>query len=222
MADNDKKTIAVAIYPGMSALDLVGSMEVLIGLNVRTPYRPLTVGASCDPIQTDTPLKMVPNRNFTEVPAPWGLIVPGGGDAALEAARDENLMRYVQSAGSSAELVASIGTGSLILAAAGLLEGRQASTHWAYAGKLEEFGVHYQRKRWVEDGKFVTAAGSSAGIDLALYLMEKLTSPSKARFVQLVIEYDPQPPLGGIDWAWVDREAAARGDLAATSLQEGV
>lgn len=221
MARKNKKMIAVVLYPGMTALDLVGSMEGLIWLHVRSPYRLVTVAEHIEPIQTDTPLKVVPNEAFWEVERPFGLLVPGGGGAALAAVRNEVLRRYVQSAGESAQLVASIGTGSLILAAAGLLEGRQATTHWAYADQLEELGVRYTRQRWVEDGKFVTAAGVTAGIDLALYLVAKLTSSAKARNSQLIIEYDPQPPFGGIDWGRVDQESGVAG-IAAGRVADGV
>lgn len=211
MARKEKKTIAVVLYPGMTALDLVGSMETLMVLNLNSPYRMVTVAERLEPVQTDAPLKMVPNRTFADVPAPFGLIVPGGGAAAMAAGRDEVLNRYVRSAGETAELVASIGTGSLILAAAGLLEGRQATTHWEYARDLEELGARYTRQRWVEDGKFITAAGVTAGIDMSLYLVAKLTSFSKARRSQLIIEYDPQPPYGGIDWEQVERDATETG-----------
>ena len=214
MKRKEQKLIAVVLYPGMTALDLVGSMEALIWFHVRSPYRLVTVAEGIEPIQTDTPLKMVPNRAFWEVERPFGLLVPGGGAAALEAGRNETLRRYVQTAGESAALVASIGTGSLILAQAGLLEGRQATTHWAYADQLQELGIRYTRQRWVEDGKFITASGVTAGIDLGIYLMGKLTSVAKARNSQLIIEYDPQPPFGGIDWDRVDRETAGAGRIA--------
>jgi transcriptional regulator GlxA family with amidase domain len=205
MAREDKKTIAVLLYPGTTAIDLVGAMEVLVILNVRSPYRVITVGERIEPIQTDTPLKMIPKKTFGEVDAPFGLVVPGGGAAAFTAGRNAVLRRYVRSAGESAELVASVGTGSLILAEAGLLEGRQATTHWAYARHLEELGVRYVRQRWVDDGKFVTGAGVTAGVDLALYLVAKLTDRETMRKVQFDIEYDPQPPFGRIDLAHLDR-----------------
>ncbi len=210
----DKQTIAVVIYPGVTALDLVGTLETLMVLNLRSPYRTVTVGERVEPIQTDTPLQLVPNRVFPEVPAPFGLIVPGGDPAALDAGGDDALRRYVRSAAEAAELVVSIGTGALLLAAAGLLEGRRATTHWAHARQLEDLGVRYARRRWVEDGKFITAAGTTAGLDVALHVVAKLTSPARARSAQLIIEYDPQPPFGGIDWERVDREAPGAGAVA--------
>ena len=193
MTSKHKKTIAVLMYPGMTALEHVGAMQALIILNVSSPYRLITVGERAAPIQTDTPLKLVAERAFRDVPTPYGLIVPGGGAAALAAGRDGVLGSSVRSVSEHAQLVASIGTGSLILAAAGLLAGRQATTHWAYAQRFEALGVRSTRRRWVEDGKFITAAGVTAGIDMALYLVARLTSASRARGAQLIIEYDPQP-----------------------------
>lgn len=194
-----KKIIAFALYPGMTALEVVGAMEVLIGLNLRSPYEVLTVGEMTEPIPTDTPLSLVPNKTFAEIPAPSGVIVPGAATAEASVT-NEALLAWVQSAGQTAEMVASIGTGSLTLAAAGLLQGRTATTHWAHAQALEARGVRYVRQRWVEDGHVITAAGVTAGIDMALWLMGKLTSTAAARRMQLVIEYDPQPPFGPIDW----------------------
>jgi transcriptional regulator GlxA family with amidase domain len=208
MTRKDPNVIAVLLYPGVTALDVVGTMQAMKWLEVRTPYRLVTVAERIAPIQTDTPLKLVPSEVFWEVERPFGLLVPGGGAAALTALKSEALRQYVQTAGEQAELVTSIGTGSLILAEIGLLRGRQATTHWAHARKLEELGARYSRQRWVADGKFVTAAGVTAGIDLALYLVGELASPGKARTSQLIIEYDPQPPFGGIDWDRVDRETA--------------
>jgi transcriptional regulator GlxA family with amidase domain len=200
------KTIAVVLYPGVTALDVVGTMQAMIWLHAKSPYRLVTVAERSESIPTDTPLKLVPGKTFAEVDAPFGLLVPGG-DAAHAASRNEALRRYVQAAGKSAELVASVGTGTLILAEAGLLGGRQATTHWQYAARLEALDVRYVRQRWVEDGKFVTAAGVTAGIDLGLFLVGKLTSIAKARNAQLIIEYAPQPPFGGIDWNRVEWDA---------------
>jgi transcriptional regulator GlxA family with amidase domain len=103
-------------------------------------------------------------------------------------------------------VVGSVCTGAMILAAAGLLDGRNATTHWSHHKLLERLGATYLPQRWVEDGKFITSAGVSAGIDMALALVARLTDEPTARMVQLWIEYDPQPPFGGIDWGQVDRD----------------
>jgi transcriptional regulator GlxA family with amidase domain len=126
------------------------------------------------------------------------------------AAGSEAILDYVRSAAETAQVCASVCTGALILAAAGLLEGRPATTHWAYWRLLEKLGARYvPEQRWVEDGKFLTSAGVSAGIGMALHLTERLTDESTARMVQLGIEYDPKPPLGGIQWSGVDRDIYA-------------
>jgi transcriptional regulator GlxA family with amidase domain len=117
---------------------------------------------------------------------------------------NEAILDYVRVAAQSAKFVASVCTGALVLASAGLLEGRQATTHWAYAGMLERPGAKYVRKRCVEDGKHITSAGVSAGIDMALHLVGRLTNGDISRLVQLAIEYDPQPPGGPIDWDHTD------------------
>ena len=124
----------------------------------------------------------------------------------MKALADKALISYVRSAGNSAELVCSVCTGALILAVAGLLEGRNATTHWAFAKQLERLGAHYIPERWVESGRAMTSAGISAGIDMSLQLVSRLAGETVARQVQLVLEYDPTPPLGGIDWEELDRD----------------
>jgi hypothetical protein len=113
---------------------------------------------------------------------------------------NERLQAYLRSVAPGAEIVGSVCTGALVLGAAGLLEGRRATTHWAYAEELERLGARYVRERYVEDGKVVTGAGVSAGIDMALALAARLTDRATAERIQLGIEYDPHPPFGGIDW----------------------
>jgi transcriptional regulator GlxA family with amidase domain len=134
------------------------------------------------------------------VPNPSVLLVPGGDVPTLRAMGNEPIRNYVRSAAETAEVAGSICTGALILASVGLLEGRQATTHWAYYKVLEQFGATYVRKRWVEDGKFISSAGVSAGIDAALALAARLTDEETARRVQRSLGYDPHPPFGGIDY----------------------
>ncbi len=205
MPRNEKKLIAFTLYPGVTPLDLVGPLTVLRDLK---PYRTVAVGERREPLDSDTPLRLIPAKTFGEVPAPFAVIVPGGGAATLQAMQDETLLAYLRSAAETAETVGSTGNGALILAAAGLLQGRGAAIHWAYGELLERLGATYARERWVEDGKFLTSAGGSAGIDMMLHLVARLKNKSRARLAQLFVEYDPRPPFGGIDWSSVD------GDLA--------
>lgn len=109
-----------------------------------------------------------------------------------------------------AELRVSVCTGSLLLGAAGLLEGRRATTHWTFRDLLPRFGALPVAERWVEDGPVLTAAGVSAGIDMALHLAERLAGTDAAKAIQLGIEYYPKPPHGPIDWAAADTETWKR------------
>ncbi len=201
MPGREKKVVAFAVYPGVTPLDLIGPLTVLRNL---PPYRTVVVGERSEPLGTDTRLRLIPARTFGEVPAPFAVIVPGGGSATLQAMRDESLLAYLRAAAETAEVVGSTGNGALVLAAAGLLAGRRAAIHWAYGELLESLGAQYAQARWVEDGKFLTAAGGSAGIDMMLYLVSRLKSESGAKLAQLATEYDPQPPFGGLDWSSVD------------------
>ena len=116
--------------------------------------------------------------------------MPGGRLATVRALSDPAIREYVRTAAASAEIVASVCTGALILASLGLLEGRRATTNWFWYKVLESFGAEYLRRRWVEDGKFLMSAGVSAGIDMGLYLAARLTDEATARRVQLALDYD--------------------------------
>ncbi len=160
----------------------------------------MVVGERIAPMATDADVELVPNCAFTDVPHPYALVVPGGTDATLRATSDLAIRAYVRGAAESAEIVASVCSGALILASVGLLEGRQATTHWAVQPILERYGATYQRQRWVEDGKFILSAGVSAGIDMGLQLAARLTDEATARQVQRSLDYDPQPPFGRPDY----------------------
>jgi transcriptional regulator GlxA family with amidase domain len=198
----EQKTIAFVVYPGLTPLDLVGPLQVLSALAQLDPsYRTVVVGATKDTVDTDTPLRVAPSHTFDEVPSPFALLVPGGTVPTLRAMSDEKLLSWLRTAAEGAELVTSVCTGSLILGAAGLLEGKKATTHWILRDVLAGLGATPVAERWVEDGRVITAAGVSAGIDLALHLVERLAGRRVATNVQFGIEYDPEPPQGALDWA---------------------
>ncbi|HZB51670.1 MAG TPA: DJ-1/PfpI family protein [Mycobacteriales bacterium] len=202
----DERPIALVLYPGLTVLDLVGPLQVLTMLQRLAPgYRPVTVWARREPVPTDAGVAVVPDRTFEEVPHPAIVLVPGGALPTIRAMSDPLVRDYVRSAAASAELVTSVCTGSLILGAVGLLEGRDATTNWFYSGLLENLGATYHQRRWVEDGNLIMSAGVSAGIDMALHLAARLTDEATARRVQRAIDYDPQPPWGGIDYAHIPR-----------------
>ena len=217
MPRTDKKLIAFTLYPGVTPLDLVGPLTVLRNLGPGWPFRTVVVGERIAPMDTDTPLQMIPASTFRDVHAPFAVVVPGGGPATIQAMQDETLLAYVRAAAETAEVVGSTGNGALVLAAAGLLAGRRAAIHWAYRELLESLGATYARERWVQDGKFLTSAGGSAGIDVMLELVARYKGQSGARLAQLTTEYDPHPPFGGIDWSGVDADLARtlRGDSEA-------
>jgi transcriptional regulator GlxA family with amidase domain len=200
--NGDVRTIALVMYPGLTVLDLVGPLQVLTELERFAPqYRAVVVGATTEPMATDIGAQMVPDRTFAELPHPYAVLVPGGRGATIKAMSDPVLREYVRTAAASAEIVSSICTGSLILGGLGMLEGRAATTNWFFSGVLRPLGARYQRKRWVEDGNVIMSAGVSAGIDMALFLVARLTGEQTARTVQLAMDYDPQPPFGRIDWS---------------------
>jgi transcriptional regulator GlxA family with amidase domain len=206
MATQEQKTVAFVLYPGLTLLDLVGPLQVFASLRrFSDQYRPVVVAERIEPMPTDGPLTVTADATFGDVPDPAVVIVPGGDAPTIKAMGDETIRDYLRHAADTAPVVGSVCTGALILAAAGLLEGRNATTHWAYHTLLERLGATYLTERWVEDGRFITSAGVSAGIDMALALTARLTDEATARHVQLAIEYDPHPPFGGIDWTGVDR-----------------
>ena len=209
MPSGDKKrSIAIVTYPGVGLLDLVATKTVLdmVPIAMGTRYRPVSVGERTEPMDSNTPMRIVPEKRFEEVPAPYVLVVPGGGPNALRAMGSERLLDYLRFAVYGADVVCSVSTGALLLAAAGLLEGRRATTHPSYAELLRKLGVNYVEGYSVEDGKFLTMAGISGGIDATLELVAKLTSEAAAKRIQIMIEYDPEPPFGGIDWGQANGE----------------
>lgn len=197
--NNSKKTIAVVVVPGVSMLDLVGTYSMLMGLTMKGGYQLTVVGERAGAIDSDTPMQFMVEKTFDETPRPEMLFVIGGSSATKDI-QNQKVLNYLRTASESAELVGAVDTGSLLLAAAGLLNDKQATTHWAYRKQLESFGARYVRQAWVEDGKFITAAGVSGGMDMGLHLIEKFVSPGIARTMQTMAEYDPEPPFGNIDW----------------------
>jgi transcriptional regulator GlxA family with amidase domain len=200
--DRSERTIVFVLYSGITLLDLVGPLEVLNRLP--PPFKTVVIGETIEPVGTSLPVQVIPDTTFEDVPHPFAVIVPGGSGGSIRAMGDERLRKYLLSAERTADVVGSVCTGALILAAAGLLNGREATTHWSYAMFLNRLGARYVKKRWVRDGKFITSAGVSAGIDMALELASQFAGAEVARRIQIGLEYDPQPPLGGIDWSEVD------------------
>jgi len=208
--DGQTRQVAFIVYPGFTVLDIAGPLQVFTSLQrYSSQFEPVVVAERPEAVPTDTPLGVVPSHAFEQVTDPSVVLVPGGFESTIRAMGDQVLRDYLLSVAETADVVGSVCTGALILGAAGFLEGRRATTHWAFYGLLEKLGATYVRQRWVEDGKFITAAGVSAGIDLGLHLVGRLTNEDTARLVQLHIEYDPEPPFGRIDWSYVDHNVLA-------------
>ena len=183
--------IAIPLYDRFTALDAVGPYEVLWripGARVRW------VGAEARPYATDRGLQLVAEATFADVAAPDVLVVPGG-TGTLDALADERLVDWIRTADATSTWTTSVCTGALLLGAAGLLDGRRATTHWAYLDRLEAYGATPASDRVVREGKIITSAGVSSGIDMALTLAAEIAGADVAQAIQLRIEYDPEPPF---------------------------
>jgi transcriptional regulator GlxA family with amidase domain len=184
--------VAILIFDKLTALDAVGPYEILSRLpNVELRF----VAKEPGPKRTDTgTLSLTADLAISELPDPDLVLVPGGeGNRPLM--RDDELLDWLRRAHETSTWTTSVCTGALVLGAAGILEGKRATTHWAYRERLREFGAEPVVARFVEDGKVVTAAGVSAGIDMALHLAARDVGEAFAKAVQLGIEYDPAPPF---------------------------
>ena len=186
--------IAIMLYPGFTALDFIGpyeSLHYLPDAEVRFVWH------EPGPIAADSGVLVVgATHSFDETPAPDVVLVPGG-FSTTEHARDREVLDWVRRAHETSTWTASVCSGSLILAAAGLLEDRRATSHWAALPVLRTFGVHPvgDERIVAADDKTVTAAGVSAGIDLGLWLAARIGGEARAKAIQLSMEYDPQPPF---------------------------
>ena len=183
--------VAHLLYDRFTALDIVGPHDVL----GRLPgVEPVFVAERPGPVRNDSgTMAIVADRALEEVPAPDVIVVPGGFGTRLLLER-EPLLAWLAQAHRTSTWTTSVCTGSLLLAAAGLLDGVPATTHWLARERLASLGAQVVNERVVHDGRIVTAAGVSSGIDMALRLVELMAGPEAAQAIQLGIEYDPAPP----------------------------
>jgi len=189
-------TTGILAFDGMEELDFVGPWEVLaMGKLLRPDDRVLCIGATGAEVKCSKGLRLLPDYALHDAPSFDVLVVPGG-DGTRPMLRDARLLDWVATRARAASWVTSVCSGSLVLAAAGLLDGRRATTHWAVLDELRRFEQVnvVEHQRYVRDGNVVTAAGVSAGIDMALWLFGQLASEDDARKVQRLMQYDPAPP----------------------------
>ncbi|MBB3539770.1 MULTISPECIES: DJ-1/PfpI family protein [unclassified Rhizobium] len=210
--------LGFVIFPGITQLDFTGPFEVLSrlgtppSLSVPSKFPDVkahVVAKTLQPISSDRGLAFLPTDTFETCPALDLLCVPGG-SGVMEALADSELVDFVGRQGRQATYVTSVCTGAFLLGAAGLLEGRRATTHWAYVDLLPLVGAIHEEGRIVRDGNVVTSGGVTAGIDFAFSVVAEVAGPEVAQAIQLGIEYDPSPPF---DAGHPDKASAA-----ATSL----
>ena len=183
--------IAILLFEKLAAQDAVGPYEVM---RCVPGWEVQFVGAGRGEVRAEGGLGLSVDRTLEEVGEPDLVLVPGGrgSDELLE---DEAVLSWLRRVDERTKWTTSVCTGSLVLGAAGLLEGKRATGHWLFLEPLRTYGADPVGGRYIEDGKVITAAGVSAGIDMALHLVARLHSPERAREVRRYIQYDPQPPF---------------------------
>lgn len=222
--------IVFVLFDNVTQLDFAGPVQFLSRLPGAKTHIASKDGKA---VSTDCGFAIVPNTSFADCPQANIICVPGG-HGVREAIADTAIVEFVREQAKAAEWITSVCTGSFILGAAGLLNGKRATTHWAYTQLLPRFGATHEEARVVRDGNLVTAGGVTSGIDFALELMALAKGEDVARSIQLALEYDPAPPFDGghpsrtaqplveglkarvYDKAAADMEAAFCATLAAT------
>ena len=191
-------TYGLYIYEQVAEQDFVGPQQVfaasrhIAGGNDTI----VTIAARPEPLRGASGLRMIPDHTFADAPPLDVLVLPGTADVTRHALSDPGLLEWVTAQAATARWVTAVCTGTLILHAAGLLRGRKATTHWAYAEELgrDPHLTLLPDMRYVRDGNIVTSQGVSAGIDMALWLVGQIHDPDHARAVRRLIQYDPAPP----------------------------
>ena len=184
--------IGFILFPNVTQLDFTGPLQVLHRMPGATTH---ILAKTMDPVSSDCGLSLVPTGTFATAPALDMIVVPGG-FGVVDAIADAETVDFIRKAGASATYVTSVCTGAFLLGAAGLLGGKQATTHWAYTSLLPLVGATPAPGRWVKDGNTYTGGGVTAGIDFAFGIMADICGLHVAEAIQLAIEYDPAPPTG--------------------------
>jgi len=202
----ERLTIAMTIFPNLTQLDLTGPYEVFGRL---PDTKVLLIAESLQPVKSDNGLLLTPEATFETAPQADVLFVPGG-RGIFDAMQSKKLISFLQTQAKNAKYITSVCTGSLVLAAAGLLDGYKATTHWLSLDLLKLFKVDVVEERVVIDRNRITGGGVTAGIDFGLYVASKLFNESVAKEIQLMMEYNPAPPFNAGSPKIADKEIVSR------------
>jgi cyclohexyl-isocyanide hydratase len=185
-------TVGFVLFPDLTQLDLTGPLQVL----ARLPQSQIVVAAKSDgPVPSDCGLSLLPTHSFANCPPLDLICVPGGVKGVIGAIGDRETIDFVRRQAAGAQYITSVCTGAFVLGVAGLLQGRRATTHWAYTELLPLLGAKFEKARIVRDGNLITAGGVTAGVDFGLSVVAEIAGETAARAIQLGIEYDPAPPF---------------------------
>jgi transcriptional regulator GlxA family with amidase domain len=189
-------TIGILIFPDAEELDWVGPYEVFTMAAMGRDLEVVTIAESTEPVRCAKGLRVLPDHDFESAPALDVVLVPGGQGTRKEM-DNPRLIEWLCSAAAGCTWVTSVCTGSVVLAKAGLVDGLRITTHWGYIDEIQKHAPKsevLEGVRYVRDGRVVTAAGVSAGIDMSLWLVGQIFDPTHARNTQRMMEYDPAPP----------------------------
>ncbi|BAZ51103.1 ThiJ/PfpI domain protein [Nostoc sp. NIES-4103] len=184
--------IGLVIYPGMTQLDITGPHQVFALIPNTSVH---LLWKTLEPVTSNEGMTILPTNTFENCPSLDVLCVPGGAVGQVEMMRDTEVLEFLRQQGKTAKYITSVCTGSLILAAAGLLKGYRAACHWAFRDQLAMLGVEVATERVVVDRNRITGGGVTAGIDFGLTVAAQLCGEDTAKVIQLLLEYNPAPPF---------------------------
>ncbi|PRX56608.1 DJ-1/PfpI family protein [Flagellimonas meridianipacifica] len=201
------KTIGFLLYDGFFTMDAMGPLSVL---NSMYPTEKILIGRTKGKIVSSDKVTFHVDYSIEDIDQLDMLVIPGGFIETYQATKDEELLQWIRKIDDNSKYTVSVCTGAWIMGAAGLLEGKKATTHWYRAEEnLAKYGAQFVEKRFVNDGKYWTSAGVSAGIDMSLALVDQILGRNYAEFITLNLEYDPQPPFEGGHPKKTDRVVSA-------------